>query len=107
VGWLLITSSLPRLPAALTSLLLMIQPVASVALAALIFSESPSAIQLLGVALVLGALVGATYRGRARVAVVRRFGYAIAGASGSRSSETSMSASENSGSSSRLARRTS
>ena len=107
VGWLLITSSLPRLPAALTSLLLTIQPVGSVALAALIFSESPSAVQLLGVALVLAALAGATYRGRARVALVRRFGYAIAGASGSRSSAASMSASENSGSSSRPARKAS
>ena len=42
LGWLLITISLPRLPAALTSLLLTVQPVGSVALAALIFSESPS-----------------------------------------------------------------
>jgi drug/metabolite transporter (DMT)-like permease len=60
LGWLLITSSLPRLPAALTSLLLTVQPVGSVALAALIFSESPSAVQLLGVALVLSGLVVAT-----------------------------------------------
>ena len=42
LGWLLITSSLPRLPAALTSLLLTIQPVGSVALAALILGESPT-----------------------------------------------------------------
>ena len=60
VGWLLITVSLPRLPAALTSLLLTIQPVGSVALAALIFAESPSGLQLVGVALVLGALLTAT-----------------------------------------------
>jgi drug/metabolite transporter (DMT)-like permease len=59
-GWLLITMSLPRLPAATTSLLLMIQPVGSLALGALIFSESPSALQLLGVALVIGAVVFAT-----------------------------------------------
>ena len=103
LGWLLITSSLPRLPAALTSLLLTIQPVGSVALAAAIFGESPSAVQLLGVVLVLIALLAATYRGRGRVAA-RRLGYAIAGASGSRSSAASMSASENSGSSSRPAR---
>jgi drug/metabolite transporter (DMT)-like permease len=107
LGWLLIISSLPRLPAALTSLLLTIQPVGSVALAALIFGESPTAIQLLGVALVLVALLAATYRGRGRVAAVRRLGYAIAGASGSRSSAASMSASENSGSSSRPARKAS
>ena len=54
LGWLLITISLPRLPAALTSLLLTVQPVGSVALAALIFGESPTPLQLVGVALVLG-----------------------------------------------------
>jgi drug/metabolite transporter (DMT)-like permease len=60
LGWLLITTSLPRLPAAITSVLLAVQPVGSVALAALIFSESPSALQLLGVGLVLVSLVAAT-----------------------------------------------
>jgi drug/metabolite transporter (DMT)-like permease len=60
LGWLLIASSLPRLPAALTSLLLTIQPVGSVALAAVILGESPSGIQLLGVAAVLGGLLVAT-----------------------------------------------
>ncbi len=59
VGWL-ITISLPRLPAALTSLLLTIQPVGSVGLAALILSEAPSALQLVGVALVLAGLLVAT-----------------------------------------------
>jgi drug/metabolite transporter (DMT)-like permease len=59
-GWLLITISLPRLPAAMTSLLLMIQPVGSLALGALIFSESPSVLQLGGVALVIGAVIFAT-----------------------------------------------
>jgi drug/metabolite transporter (DMT)-like permease len=107
LGWLLITSSLPRLPAALTSLLLTIQPVGSVALAALIFSESPTVVQLVGVVVVLVALLAATYRGRGRAAVAKRLGYAIAGASGSRSSAASMSASENSGSSSRPARKAS
>jgi drug/metabolite transporter (DMT)-like permease len=71
VGWLLIATSLPRLPAALTSLLLTVQPVGSVALAAIIFGESPSGLQLLGVAMVLAALVWAT-RPRGRPAGVRR-----------------------------------
>jgi drug/metabolite transporter (DMT)-like permease len=62
VGWLLITISLPRLPAAITSLLLMIQPIGSLALAAVIFSESPSSLQLAGVVLVMGAVVFATRR---------------------------------------------
>jgi drug/metabolite transporter (DMT)-like permease len=66
LGWLLITVSLPRLPAALTSLLLTIQPVGSVALAAVIFGESPTPLQLGGVAMVLAALLVATSRGRIR-----------------------------------------
>lgn len=59
-GWLLITVSLPRLPAALTSLLLTVQPVSSVALAAVILGESPTPLQLAGVALVLCGLLVAT-----------------------------------------------
>jgi drug/metabolite transporter (DMT)-like permease len=94
LGWLLITSSLPRLPAALTSLLLTVQPVGSVALGALIFGEAPTALQLTGVVLVLAALLTATRPRR----------QAIAGAFGSRSSAARMSSSENSGSSSSPAR---
>ena len=60
VGWLAIIVSLPRLPAALTSLLLTIQPIGSVLAAALIFGESPTALQLAGVAAVLAALLVAT-----------------------------------------------
>jgi drug/metabolite transporter (DMT)-like permease len=60
VGWLLISVSLPRLPAALTSVLLLIQPVASVALAALILGESPSALQVTGVVVILFGVVYAT-----------------------------------------------
>jgi drug/metabolite transporter (DMT)-like permease len=59
VGWLLITTSLPRLPAAITSLLLTVQPVGSVALGALILSESPSGLQLVGVAFIVVALLAA------------------------------------------------
>ena len=71
LGWLLIASSLPRLPAALTSLLLTIQPVGSVALAALIFGESPSALQLTGVALVLAGLLAVSAPRRALAAARR------------------------------------
>jgi drug/metabolite transporter (DMT)-like permease len=67
IGWLLITTSLPRLPAAITSLLLAVQPVGSVGLAALILGESPSALQLVGVALVLAAVLVATRPGRLRL----------------------------------------
>jgi len=65
IGWLLIGTSLPRLPAALTSVLLTVQPIGSVALAAVIFGESPSGLQLVGVALVLAALLVAGRSGRA------------------------------------------
>jgi drug/metabolite transporter (DMT)-like permease len=57
LGWLLISASLPRLPAALTSLLLTIQPVGSVALGVVLFGEAPSALQLAGVAAILVGLV--------------------------------------------------
>jgi drug/metabolite transporter (DMT)-like permease len=60
LGWLAIIVSLPRLPAALTSLLLTIQPLGSVAAGALILGESPSLLQVLGVAVVVGALLAAT-----------------------------------------------
>lgn len=60
LGWMLITSSLPRLPAALTSVLLTIQPVGSVLLGIAIFGESPSALQVVGVAAILSGLVLAT-----------------------------------------------
>jgi drug/metabolite transporter (DMT)-like permease len=71
LGWLLITASLPRLPAAMTSLLLTIQPVGSVALAFLIFDESPSGLQLVGVVTVLAGLVVATRPARRRLAARR------------------------------------
>jgi len=72
LGWLLITSSLPRLPAALTSLLLTIQPVGAVALAALIFGEAPTTLQLAGVVMVLVALITATRALRGRRVLLRR-----------------------------------
>ncbi len=60
LGWLLISVSLPRLPAALTSVLLLIQPVGAVALAVVILDEQPSALQLGGVAVILGGIALAT-----------------------------------------------
>jgi drug/metabolite transporter (DMT)-like permease len=60
LGWLLISISLPRLPAAVTSVLLTIQPVGSVLLGVAIFSESPSAAQLAGVAVVLAGVLVAS-----------------------------------------------
>ena len=57
LGWLLISITLPRLPAALTSVLLTFQPVLSVLFAWAILDESPSGLQLGGVALVLSGLL--------------------------------------------------
>jgi len=61
-GWLLISVSLPRLPAALTSLVLLLQPVASVALGVALLGERPSPVQLLGVAVILAGVLLATRR---------------------------------------------
>jgi len=57
IGWLLITISLPRLPAALTSMLLLLQPVGALGLGALIYEESPSLLQIAGVVLILAGVV--------------------------------------------------
>ncbi len=66
VGWLLISITLPRLPAALTSVLLTFQPVLTVLFAWAILSESPSALQLVGVGLVVCGLLIVSAGRRAR-----------------------------------------
>lgn len=66
VGWLLIAVSLPRLPAAMTSVVLLLQPVASVALAAAVLGERPSPLQLLGCGIVLAGVAAATAARRRR-----------------------------------------
>ena len=68
VGWLLISVSLPRLPAALTSVVLTLQPVGSVLLGVVLLDESPSALQLSGVGIILVAVLIATSRRRATTA---------------------------------------
>ena len=62
-GWLLIAAALPRVPALETSVLLLIQPMATVVWALVIFSEYMSVLQWLGVALVLGGVAALTLRG--------------------------------------------
>jgi drug/metabolite transporter (DMT)-like permease len=64
LGWLLISTSLPRLPAVTTSVLLTFQPVCSVVFAAVIVNESPSWLQLAGAACILAGLLTATVRRR-------------------------------------------
>jgi drug/metabolite transporter (DMT)-like permease len=60
VGYLAIQVSLPRLPAVITSVLLLVQPVTTVVLAAILLRELPSIAQLAGVALVIGGIALAT-----------------------------------------------
>jgi drug/metabolite transporter (DMT)-like permease len=68
-GWLLITSSLPRLPAAVGSLMLLLQPAASLGLAAVILGERPSLLQFVGAALTcIGALAASLATTRAQSA---------------------------------------
>jgi drug/metabolite transporter (DMT)-like permease len=64
-GWLLISVSLPRLPAALTSVLLTLQPAGAVMLGIVLLSETPSAWQLAGVMVILGGLLITTMARRA------------------------------------------
>lgn len=65
MGWLLISSSLPRLPAAVTSVVLLLQPVGAMILAALVVDEHPSLAQLAGaVAILVGVIIAtASHRG--------------------------------------------
>ena len=72
LGYLLISISLPRLPAVVTSIILLSQPVATVALSMVLLNEAPSATQLGGVALVVGGIAVATLGGRPAAARARR-----------------------------------
>jgi drug/metabolite transporter (DMT)-like permease len=56
-GWLLIARTLPRLPAALTSLVLLLQPMGALVLAGVVLGERPSPAQLAGCVVVLGGIL--------------------------------------------------
>jgi len=60
LGYLLISLSLSRLPAVLTSIILLAQPVMTVGLGIVLLAEAPSVTQLLGVVLVIGGIGVAT-----------------------------------------------
>jgi drug/metabolite transporter (DMT)-like permease len=60
IGYILIQVSLPRLPAVLTSAILLTQPVMTVLFAALLLGEAPSPGQIAGVVLVVVGLALAT-----------------------------------------------
>jgi len=59
-GYLLISISLPRMHAIITSVILLAQPVMSVGLAMVLLGETPSSTQLFGVVLVIGGITAAT-----------------------------------------------
>jgi drug/metabolite transporter (DMT)-like permease len=60
VGYLVIQASLPKLPAVITSVLLLVQPATTVILGAVLLDELLSIAQLAGVGLVLGGIALAT-----------------------------------------------
>jgi len=66
IGWLLITSSLPRLPAAISSLLLLLQPAAAMLLAAVVLGERPTIAQLAGAAAVCCGVLAASLAATSR-----------------------------------------
>jgi drug/metabolite transporter (DMT)-like permease len=66
LGWLLITTSLPLLPAAVTSVLLTLQPLGSLLLGIVLLGEDPTTLQLAGAALILAGLLTATGTGPRR-----------------------------------------
>jgi drug/metabolite transporter (DMT)-like permease len=66
LGWLLITMSMPGLPAWLVGVLLLVQPAGSLTLSAVFLGERPSWPQLVGVAVILaGVLIAASGQSRA------------------------------------------
>lgn len=69
LGWVLIASAMPRLPASLVGLLLLLQPALSFVLDVILFSRQTSALDWIGLALsLLGIFVGSVRRRPAAVA---------------------------------------
>ena len=55
-GWLLIVHALPRLPAVEIATIILVQPVLTIVWGAIILSESPSLLQIIGAVIVLGGV---------------------------------------------------
>jgi drug/metabolite transporter (DMT)-like permease len=64
MGWLLVAIATPHLPADVGAALLMLTPVGALVLGALVLSEHPSALQLVGCALMLGSAYAVSRAGR-------------------------------------------
>lgn len=82
LGWLAITYALARLPAAVSALLLLLQPVASLALAAVVLGQVPDLLQVTGAVLVCGGVVAASWPGTRARPLPAPAGAAGAGARG-------------------------
>jgi drug/metabolite transporter (DMT)-like permease len=76
-GGVMLAVALPRLPAATTSLILLVQPVLATTFALIILDEVPSAAQIAGVALIIGGVLLGSARRRGGSG--RRSAGAIAG----------------------------
>jgi len=62
LGWMLITTSMPRIPAWMIGVILLLQPTGSVTLGYLLLGERPSALQFAGVAVMLAGVLLAVAR---------------------------------------------
>jgi len=72
VGWLLITRSLPHLPASASALILLLEPVGAIILGAIVLSQRPSLLQMAGAVLVCGGvLVVATGQAKTEMITAR------------------------------------
>jgi drug/metabolite transporter (DMT)-like permease len=60
IGYVAIQAALPKLPAVISSVLLLVQPVATLILGVVLLGEDPSGEQLLGVLMVVGGIALAT-----------------------------------------------
>lgn len=65
LGWLLLSVSLPRLPAALPSVLLLVQPVGALFLGVVLLNEAPSIVQVGGAVFIAAGVLVATVPRRA------------------------------------------
>lgn len=71
LGWLAIGFALPRLPAAHTSFAILLQPSLTLLWGRLIFDETASWVQAIGVALVLAGILVVTLRSRQRAPMIQ------------------------------------
>lgn len=62
VGWLFITWALPRLSRTASAMVLLLQPVAALGLAAVVLSQQPTVVQIIGAALIVSGVLAVARR---------------------------------------------